>query len=130
MAATDAALRNVQRVEDGIDFRGNGGLVKRVLYPETCGCQNATLAVVYQNPGEAVQIHQHPEEELYYVIGGKGMMTLGDQEFPLEPGVGVYIPGDVPHGQRCTGHETLNIVCVIAPPFARRLGTLAPNPAP
>jgi quercetin dioxygenase-like cupin family protein len=114
-------LRNVVRVEDGMDFRGNGGLVKRVLYPETCGCQNATMAVVYQNPGEEVRIHQHPEEELYYVVVGKGRMTLGDQEFALEPGVAVYIPGDVPHGQTCTGHETLNIVCVIAPPFARRL---------
>ncbi len=46
---------------------------------------------------------------------------MGDEEFTLEPGVAVFIPGDVPHGQRCTGHETLNIVAVIAPPFAQRL---------
>lgn len=118
---TIGTLRNVLRVEDGAEFRGNGGLVKCVLYPETCGCANATLAIVYQNPGEAVRVHQHPEEELYYVIGGRGRMTLGDEEFTLEPGVAVFIPGDVPHGQRCTGHETLNIVAVIAPPFAQRL---------
>ena len=121
MANTTDKLRNVIRVEEGLDFRGNGGLVKRVLYPETCGCENATLAVVYQNPGEEVRIHQHPEEELYYVTAGRGSMTLGDDHFPLEPGTGVYIPSNVPHGQRCTGYETLNIVCVIAPPFARRL---------
>ncbi|MCL4545187.1 MAG: cupin domain-containing protein [Chloroflexi bacterium] len=115
------SLKNVWRVEDGIDFRDNGGLVKRVLYPQTCGCENATLAVVYQNPGESVKIHQHPEEELYYVCHGRGVMTLGEEHIDLEPGVAVYISSNVPHGQTCTGHETLNIVCVIAPPFARRL---------
>ncbi|MCL4541546.1 MAG: cupin domain-containing protein [Chloroflexi bacterium] len=117
-------LRRVWRVEEGIDFRDNGGLVKRVLYPQTCGCQNATLAVVYQNPGEEVRVHQHPEEELYYVFRGRGIMTLGDEQILLEPGVAVYIPGDVPHGQRCTGEETLNLVAVIAPPFAKRLGLM------
>ncbi len=128
MATAQSALRNVVFVEDGAEFRGNGGLVKRVLYPETCGCQNATLAVVYQNPGEEVRIHTHPEEELYYITAGRGTMYLGGEEFPLEPGMGVYIPGDVPHGQRCVGHETLNIVCVIAPPFARRTGAPMPRP--
>ena len=107
----------VIQVKDGIEFRGLGALVKRVIYPELTGVQGATLAVVFINPGEEIVLHSHPEEELYYIISGTGTVTLDDEEYPLGPGTAVYIAGNRIHGQRPTGNEPLIMVAVVTPPF-------------
>ena len=107
----------VIQVKDGIEFRGLGALVKRVIYPELTGVQGATLAVVYINPGEEIVLHHHPEEELYYIISGEGTVTLDDEEHPIGPGTAVYIAGNRVHGQRPTGNEPLIMVAVVTPPF-------------
>jgi quercetin dioxygenase-like cupin family protein len=112
------ALQRVVRVSQGVDFRGLGGLVKRLIYPQTTGCRNATMAMVFLNPGEAVVRHRHVEEEFYYVLDGRGEIYLDDGWFPIEPGMAIFIPSNTIHGQRCTGDETLRILAVVAPPFA------------
>lgn len=112
-----AELSPVVQVKDGIEYRGLGALVKRVIYPQLTGVQGATLAVVYINPGEEIVLHSHQEEELYYIISGEGTVTLGDREVPVGPGTAVYIASNVVHGQRPTGNEPLYMVAVITPPF-------------
>lgn len=107
----------VVQVKDGIEFRGLGALVKRLIYPEVTGVKGATLAVVYINPGEEIVLHSHPEEELYYIISGTGTVTLDDEEVPVGPGSAVYIAGNRIHGQRPTGNEPLYMVAVVTPPF-------------
>jgi mannose-6-phosphate isomerase-like protein (cupin superfamily) len=110
-------LKAVVEVKDGIEFRGLGALVKRLIYPETTGAMGATLAVVYINPGEEIVLHHHPEEELYYIISGTGTVTLDDKTVPIGPGSSVYIGPNVVHGQRPTGNEPLYMVAVVTPPF-------------
>jgi mannose-6-phosphate isomerase-like protein (cupin superfamily) len=112
-----AEHKAVLQVKDGIEFRGLGALVKRVIYPETTGVKGATLAVVYINPGEEIKLHSHPEEELYYIISGTGTVTLDDEEHPIGPGTAVYIAGNRVHGQRPTGNEPIVMVAVVTPPF-------------
>ena len=105
------------QVKDGIEFRGLGALVKRVIYPELTGVKGATLAIVYINPGEEIVLHSHPEEELYYIISGTGTVTLDDEDYPIGPGTAVYIAGNRVHGQRPTGNEPIYMVAVVTPPF-------------
>jgi mannose-6-phosphate isomerase-like protein (cupin superfamily) len=112
-----AELSPVVQVKDGIEFRGLGALVKRVIYPQLTGVQGATLAVVYVNPGEEIVLHSHQEEELYYIISGEGTVTLDDREVPVGPGTAVYIAPNVVHGQRPTGNEPLYMVACVTPPF-------------
>lgn len=48
-----------------------------------------------------ISVHAHErEEQFYYVLSGEGIIRLGDQEFPLRPGVAVDIPPGVLHGVR------------------------------
>jgi mannose-6-phosphate isomerase-like protein (cupin superfamily) len=112
-----AELSPVVQVKDGIEFRGLGALVKRVIYPQLTGVQGATLAIVYINPGEEIVLHSHAEEELYYIISGEGTVTLDDKVEPIGPGTAVYIAPNVIHGQRPTGNDPLYMVAVITPPF-------------
>lgn len=41
--------------------------------------------------------HQHPHEQSGYVISGKYLMTICDQQYELNPGDSYAIPGNVPH---------------------------------
>lgn len=41
--------------------------------------------------------HTHPHEQCGYVISGKYLMTVEEQEYLLESGDSYAVPGNVPH---------------------------------
>lgn len=58
--------------------------------------------------------HRHDPTEVYYVLSGRGVVEIEDEEHVLTPGTAVYIPGDVPHVARNTGDEVLRLLYVFA----------------
>ena len=87
-------------------------------WAETCG---QIRCLVEQKDGAAAEVH-HVEiadarlhyhertDEFYYVIDGRGTLTLDDEEVELHPGVVVYIPRGVRH--RASGRLTILTVCI------------------
>jgi quercetin dioxygenase-like cupin family protein len=47
--------------------------------------------------GSAVFPHTHPTHEFYYVLSGRGTMTVGDETSEIRQGDLVYIPPDMVH---------------------------------
>jgi quercetin dioxygenase-like cupin family protein len=47
--------------------------------------------------GSAVFPHTHPTHEFYYVLSGRGNMTVGDETSEIRQGDLVYIPPDMVH---------------------------------
>ena len=47
--------------------------------------------------------HEHPTHEFYFVMTGRGVMTVGDEDRAVGPGDLVYIPPDTVHSLRPTG---------------------------
>ena len=47
--------------------------------------------------GSAVFPHTHPTHEFYYVLSGRGVMTVGDETSEIRQGDLVYIPPDMVH---------------------------------
>lgn len=41
--------------------------------------------------------HTHPHEQCGYVISGKYLMTIEENEYLLEPGDSYAVPGNIPH---------------------------------
>ena len=39
----------------------------------------------------------HTEDELYYVVAGRAMVTVGDETRPVVPGTTVFVAATVPH---------------------------------
>ena len=56
----------------------------------------AGIAVVH--PGDALHPHFHTPSEIYFVMQGEGVVTLGNTEHIVHAGDAVFIPGDVRHG--------------------------------
>jgi mannose-6-phosphate isomerase-like protein (cupin superfamily) len=50
-------------------------------------------------------LHRHPQPELYYVISGEGIVEIEGENYHLEKGMTVFIPGDAEHGVRNEGAE-------------------------
>jgi len=110
-----ARPKTVKMPHEGREFRGLGGLVKRLVHPTTVGSINLGVSICYLNPGEQIVRHSHPNEEAYFVIRGTATMYLDGEEFRLEPNMSVYIPPGREHGQINDGDEPLVIVCSLSP---------------
>jgi mannose-6-phosphate isomerase-like protein (cupin superfamily) len=39
----------------------------------------------------------HTEDEVYYILSGRGKIRVGTKDYPVEPGSIVYVPADVDH---------------------------------
>lgn len=61
-----------------------------------------------------LQLHRHAATEIYYVLSGEGIVSLDGVEHALRAGLSVFIPGNVLHGARNTGDETLRLLYVFA----------------
>lgn len=57
-----------------------------------------TMGEVALQADLTVPLHQHPHEQITYVIEGRFQFTVGDKTTVLEPGMAALIPGGVPHG--------------------------------
>jgi quercetin dioxygenase-like cupin family protein len=94
-----------------------GRLWKKLIGPDDGNCQNMILGVVSFPPGSDPGTHNHAaEEEIIYVVSGRGETRVGDKVYPLEPGVAVFTEPGVEHGVKTIGDEPLVLVSVFSPP--------------
>lgn len=56
----------------------------------------------------------HAEDEVYYVINGRGSISVGDETRPVQPGSTVYVAAGVEHRFHDIT-ETLDILVFFAP---------------
>lgn len=59
---------------------------------------NITLGLVEIKAGSNLPLHQHPHEQITYILEGQLDMTIGDEHCPLTAGMYYVIPSNVPHG--------------------------------
>jgi quercetin dioxygenase-like cupin family protein len=59
-----------------------------------------TIGEVLLDPNTTVPMHQHPHEQLTFVIEGRFEFTVGAESTILEPGMTALIPANVVHGGR------------------------------
>jgi len=55
--------------------------------------------------------HSHPTHEFYFVMSGRGVMTISDEDRDVTPGDLVYIPPDTVHSLRPTGGGAIHCFC-------------------
>jgi putative monooxygenase len=61
--------------------------------------------------------HTHVrEEEIIFILSGRGAILATEQELLLEPGVAVFIPPGIEHQIRVAKGEPLRLVTLFSPP--------------
>src|SRR5262245_47678171 len=61
-------------------------------------------------PGSGIGYHEQKEDEVYYVLSGKGVMTIDDKPFDIGPGTAVLTRPGSSHGLKQAGNEDLVIL--------------------
>ncbi|KAF9890626.1 hypothetical protein FE257_005757 [Aspergillus nanangensis] len=67
---------------------------------------SAGIAVCPARTGQLCQ-HNHAQAEIYYILKGRGIVTLGGVSYKVEPGSAVFIPGSMEHSVATCGDEPL-----------------------
>jgi Uncharacterized conserved protein, contains double-stranded beta-helix domain len=84
--------------------------------------EGGNLNAVHWNipDGRVVPSHEHPAEQLGYVVRGRLELTTGEETFLIEEGDSYVLPPNVPHGFRAVGD--VEAIDVFSPP--RDLSTI------
>ena len=61
-------------------------------------------------PGSAIGYHLQNEDEIYYIISGKGIMKMNDSTFNVQAGDAILTRPGSSHGLQQTGKEDLVII--------------------
>lgn len=113
-----AKQKLTMEIHEGSDYRGVGGLVKRLIHPTTTGSENVAVSIAFVNPGEELPPHRHSNEEAYFILQGTGFMTIEDydEEIHLKKNLSVFMPANKEHYTKNTGDEPLVMLCSLSPP--------------
>ena len=77
--------------------------------------ENFVSGFVIIEPGGRVPLHEHEQEEVYYVLKGRGKMTVGEETQTMQAVSAVYIPSNIRHTLRNSGDEELHMLFVYSP---------------
>ena len=108
----------MSRKPDDVPTRAfDWGTIKWLVTPHLDEGAGLTTGEVIIYPGQGHAPHQHPgEEEVIYVVSGKGSQTVGDGEaFDIAEGDAIYIPRDTVHSTYNTTWSPLRLVVVYTP---------------
>jgi mannose-6-phosphate isomerase-like protein (cupin superfamily) len=61
-------------------------------------------------PGSGIGYHEQKEDEIYYVLSGRGVMTVDGKSFDVGPGTAVLTRPGSSHGLKQAGGEDLVIL--------------------
>lgn len=93
-----------------------GALSKALVGPENSGSRLLDFRISRYAPNAYVQEHVHKvQEQVYYVLEGEGVLTVGRQRHLMRPHDYVYLPPGVPHSFTNTGTSGLVFLVVTTP---------------
>ena len=97
----------------------DGSEIRSILDRTNSTATNQSLAEATLPPGAETEGHYHPQtEEIYYVLRGRGRMTLEGEGREVGPGDGILIPPGSRHTIRNIGREPLVFLCCCSPPYS------------
>ncbi len=105
---------NAQQTEaDLVQIEGAADTQIQWLLDESRGAPNFALRRFIIAPGGHTPRHTHNWEHEVYVLCGEGVLVTDEGEVPLGPGQAILIPPDEEHQFRCTGAESLEMLCIV-----------------
>lgn len=76
--------------------------------------QYMTLSVVDMDPEAVIPEHQHPHEQIGYMVRGSGRFRIGGQTYEVKAGQMWHIASNLPH-EVIAGPEGLRAIDVFYP---------------
>lgn len=86
--ATEVVSLSPEQILDGAPMQQEHGAVRdlKLVYPETgLGAQTLCMGLVEIEPGHSSPLHRHNCEEVYYILGGSGVLEIEDAQGTMQP---------------------------------------------
>jgi mannose-6-phosphate isomerase-like protein (cupin superfamily) len=106
-------------MENEIEFEKVAwGLTKELVNPQTVGSKKIKVKITEWLPGHVHKKHVHPDqEEVIFVLSGKGMAEIQEERSEIGPGSVVFIDAGESHTTwNLSDAESLRAVVIKAPP--------------
>ncbi|MDH5765478.1 MAG: cupin domain-containing protein [Gammaproteobacteria bacterium] len=97
----------------------DGSIIRELMHPDFNHNKNQSLAEAVIPSNTETLLHKHIlSEEIYHIIQGQGLMTLGNEQFAVNRGDTICIPPNTPHKICNAGNSELIILCCCSPAYA------------
>lgn len=97
-------------------LHGGGGTFRILIDRESSGAQHFSCLVNTMFKGVKGSEHKHDVEHLWYILSGRGTMTISGKAFEVGPDMAVFAPAGELHRIDVSPDEDLTYVVVYAPP--------------
>jgi len=104
---------------DEVDYeKVEWGLTKNLVGPQTVGSKRIKVNITEYLPGYVHKPHSHPnQEEVIYILSGKGVTEAEGMRSEIGPGSVVFIPAGVKHATlNLSDSKSLKAIVIKAPP--------------
>ena len=99
------------RIEDIKEFSTEKRIRKRLL-----GSEKIVAEFVCYEPGQGTPEHVHPkQDEIFYVVEGRGIMIIDGVEIPMEPTSLILVKAREKHGVKTLPDSRLVMMFTKAP---------------
>jgi len=98
------------------EFHSPAVSFRTMVSPETVGSKKLTMYhIVLESREETMKRHAHPDEEIYYILSGRAMITarglVTDYDSDVDADTAIWIPSNAEHGLCNTGEGPLRYIC-------------------
>lgn len=108
--------RRIIKVRDIVGFSTSGNEdvfeSRLIIDKDICGSEKLAISHFTLKPGKSIPGGKHPRpyDEVYYVLRGKAIVTLGEEEFEIGPDTAVFIRYETFHSLKNIGKEDFESV--------------------
>jgi mannose-6-phosphate isomerase-like protein (cupin superfamily) len=93
-----------------------GTKIKQYFHPDnTLNGINYSLAQFTLGPGKKSKLHKISSSEIYYILEGKGSLSVDKNRYDLEKDDSVYVPPNSRQFIENSGKENLRFLCIVEP---------------
>lgn len=95
---------------------GDGTQLRELLHPDKQAIAlRYSLAHAVVPVGQVSTPHALTTSEVYYILAGRGEISINGETSPVDPGDAVYIPPQACQHIRNTGDSPLVFICLVDP---------------
>lgn len=87
----------------------------RVAFDSANGCERLVQRVIRFGPGRSADRTLVEQQEVLYIVAGRGRLDLDGNMHELEPNMGVYVSPGETYAVENTGPADLHVLSVLAP---------------
>ncbi len=91
--------------------------LKHLVTPWIMGTHNLWMGMSVVDPKSSSNPHSHKNEEIFYVVSGKGEVKVKNRRCKVKTGTCILVPSGAVHQLINRGEEPLKVLAVASPPF-------------